>query len=225
MYRTGAPVHTVAQRRAALRGYVSGTWLYGQLAAPVIKLLPKGAHLQIADAGQPVFGPAHLTGPSATESITVGGRPWTMSVSLPEGGTRWVQLAAIVAGGVTLTVLLALLFLQAAGRRREREAAHEELRHEASTDGLTGLGNRRKLRADFTRAGDPTPENPLSLIMFDLNGFKGYNDSFGHPAGDALLARLGARLAAAVPGAARPTGWAGTSSAPWSRWAPRASTP
>ena len=200
VYRTGAPLHTVAQRRAALRGYVSGTWLYGQLAAPVIKLLPKGAHLQIADAGQPVFGPAHLTGPSATESITVGGRPWTMSVSVPGGGTRWVQLAAIVAGGVTLTVLLALLFLQAAGRRRERDAAHEELRHEASTDGLTGLGNRRKLRSDFARAPAPTAERPLSLIMFDLNGFKGYNDSFGHPAGDALLARLGARLAEAVPG-------------------------
>ena len=31
------------------------------------------------------------------------------------------------------------------------------------------------------------------LVIFDLNGFKHYNDSFGHPAGDALLARLGAR--------------------------------
>ena len=131
-----------------------------------------------------------------------------------------------MAGGVTLTVLLALLFLQAAGRRRERDAAHEELRHEASTDGLTGLGNRRKLRADFARApATRPPERPLSLIMFDLNGFKGYNDSFGHPAGDALLARLGARLAAAVPGGGRPIGSAGTSSARWSRWAPRASTP
>ena len=36
-------------------------------------------------------------------------------------------------------------------------------------------------------------------MLFDLDGFKGYNDSFGHPAGDALLARLGAKLAK-VPG-------------------------
>ena len=36
-------------------------------------------------------------------------------------------------------------------------------------------------------------------MLFDLNGFKGYNDTFGHPAGDALLARLGNKLAA-IPG-------------------------
>ena len=34
--------------------------------------------------------------------------------------------------------------------------------------------------------------------MFDLDGFKAYNDSFGHPAGDALLVRLGRNLTAAV---------------------------
>ncbi len=39
-------------------------------------------------------------------------------------------------------------------------------------------------------------------MIFDLDGFKSYNDTFGHPAGDALLARLGAKLAA-VPGAER----------------------
>jgi diguanylate cyclase (GGDEF)-like protein len=200
IYREGAPLRTVAQRRAALRGFVSGTWLYSQLAAPVIKLLPKGATLQIRDAGVPVFGSGSLAGASATESLTVGGRSWTTRVSLPMGGTRWVQLAGIMAGGLILTALVGLLFMQAAGRRRERDAAHEELRHEASTDGLTGLGNRRKLRADFARMPEPGPESPLSLIMFDLNGFKGYNDTFGHPAGDALLARLGARLGAAVPG-------------------------
>ena len=36
------------------------------------------------------------------------------------------------------------------------------------------------------------------LVLFDLNGFKTYNDTFGHPAGDALLTRLAAKLAAAV---------------------------
>jgi two-component system, cell cycle response regulator len=41
---------------------------------------------------------------------------------------------------------------------------------------------------------------PLLLMLFDLNGFKAYNDNFGHPAGDALLARLGAALQAAMRG-------------------------
>ena len=45
-----------------------------------------------------------------------------------------------------------------------------------------------------------TPESPLLLMLFDLNGFKAYNDTYGHPAGDALLARLGAALADAVEG-------------------------
>ena len=41
-------------------------------------------------------------------------------------------------------------------------------------------------------------ERPAVLFLFDLDGFKGYNDTFGHPAGDALLTRLGAKLAAAA---------------------------
>ena len=154
----------------------------------------------IADTGQAVFASRGRAGPSAGESLTVGGRPWTMSVYLARGGTRWVQLAVILGAGLTLTMLVALLLAQAQRRRREREAGHAELHHAANTDGLTGLGNRRKLRADFLVAvAEAGPEAPLGFIMLDLNGFKGYNDTFGHPAGDALLARLGARLAAAVP--------------------------
>ena len=199
VYRTGAPLHTSAQRRGALRGFVSGAWRYDQLAAPIVRLLPAGTRLEIRDAGEPIVGSKNAAGAAATERITLGGRTWTVGVTLPQGGTRWVQLAGVLGGGLVLTVLVALLFMQAAGRRREREAAHDELRHEANTDGLTGLGNRRKLRADFAGAADSTPETPIGLVMLDLNGFKGYNDSFGHPAGDALLARLGGRLAAAVP--------------------------
>ena len=72
-------------------------------------------------------------------------------------------------------------------------------RGEALTDALTGLGNRRKLVADLQgEVLAATHEAPRILILFDLDGFKRYNDSFGHLAGDALLARLGRKLSAAV---------------------------
>jgi diguanylate cyclase (GGDEF)-like protein len=72
-------------------------------------------------------------------------------------------------------------------------------RGEALTDSLTGLGNRRKLVADLEEElGAASHDAPRILILFDLDGFKRYNDSYGHLAGDALLARLGAKLAAAV---------------------------
>ncbi|HEY2637017.1 MAG TPA: HD domain-containing phosphohydrolase, partial [Solirubrobacteraceae bacterium] len=71
-------------------------------------------------------------------------------------------------------------------------------REEALTDALTGLGNRRRLLADLDAA--LAHGRPSVLMLFDLNGFKTYNDSFGHPAGDALLHQLGRRLRAlAVP--------------------------
>jgi diguanylate cyclase (GGDEF)-like protein len=76
-------------------------------------------------------------------------------------------------------------------------------REESLTDPLTGLGNRRRLMADLDGAKPFTTATPLRLMLFDLNGFKAYNDSYGHPAGDVLLARLGARLAAAVDGRGR----------------------
>src|SRR3712207_6743809 len=43
-------------------------------------------------------------------------------------------------------------------------------------------------------------DHPTVLVLYDLDGFKGYNDTFGHPAGDALLARLGRALDEAVVG-------------------------
>jgi two-component system, cell cycle response regulator len=71
-------------------------------------------------------------------------------------------------------------------------------RDEARTDALTGLGNRRKLLDDLAATLDEN--TPQILAVFDLNGFKHYNDSFGHPAGDALLARLGEKLDGFVAG-------------------------
>jgi diguanylate cyclase (GGDEF)-like protein len=91
-----------------------------------------------------------------------------------------------------LAIGLALIVLGALWLR----AGNRELEAQASTDALTGLGNRRKLLADLERrmrSGDQA-----ALTLFDLNGFKNYNDTFGHAAGDALLVRLGHALTEAV---------------------------
>jgi diguanylate cyclase (GGDEF)-like protein len=72
-------------------------------------------------------------------------------------------------------------------------------KREALTDALTGLGNRRRLMHDVEQSLE-TGERSTALVLFDLDGFKGYNDTFGHPAGDALLARLGHALSEAVAG-------------------------
>jgi two-component system, cell cycle response regulator len=77
-------------------------------------------------------------------------------------------------------------------------------RHEASTDALTGMKNRRTLERDLYRVLERVEAGERFVFaMYDLNGFKRYNDTFGHPAGDALLLRLGQRLTEAVaPGSA-----------------------
>jgi two-component system, cell cycle response regulator len=77
-------------------------------------------------------------------------------------------------------------------------------RDEALTDSLTGLGNRRALaRALAELLPRARPERPLVLALFDLDGFKQYNDTFGHPAGDTLLVRLGGNLSAFLHGRGR----------------------
>jgi two-component system, cell cycle response regulator len=99
-------------------------------------------------------------------------------------------LAISLAAATVATVLL-----RTALTLRENGLLLEHARTQSLTDPLTGLGNRRRLLSDlertFTRDEAATP---WLLIFFDLNGFKHYNDTFGHPAGDALLARLAARL-------------------------------
>jgi diguanylate cyclase (GGDEF)-like protein len=63
------------------------------------------------------------------------------------------------------------------------------------TDPLTGLGNRRRLMGDLRLAcRNADPGEPWGLVLYDLDGFKLYNDTFGHPAGDTLLVCLSERL-------------------------------
>lgn len=96
---------------------------------------------------------------------------------------------------VLATSALLLVVVRLAVTFRENSRLFELTRHEATTDQLTELGNRRKLLLDLERRLRGETMEPTLLMIFDLDGFKGYNDMFGHPAGDALLARLGSKLA------------------------------
>jgi two-component system, cell cycle response regulator len=77
-------------------------------------------------------------------------------------------------------------------------AQNHRLVVQLETDPLTGLFNRGKLVYDLDRLLSSDRPSPHLLTILDLDGFKAYNDAFGHPAGDALLVRLGHQLAAAV---------------------------
>lgn len=124
----------------------------------------------------------------------------------------WYQHGWVMALA-TLMLILAVLglvrwrtrFLQSRQRALERQiadrtadlrAANERLERLAMTDTLTGCANRRHFmeRAAEMVALAGRHATPLSLAILDLDDFKQTNDTFGHPAGDAVLAQTGQLL-------------------------------
>jgi diguanylate cyclase (GGDEF)-like protein len=106
-----------------------------------------------------------------------------------------VNAAGLACAGVTLALVLTRMAISQRETAqllvaREREAAH---------DPLTGLANRRVLLEDLGHATDTASvKRPTLLMLFDLDGFKAYNDTFGHSAGDGLLIRVATALREAI---------------------------
>jgi diguanylate cyclase (GGDEF)-like protein len=87
---------------------------------------------------------------------------------------------------------------QLAQRERELIATNDRLTVMASMDMLSGLANRRgfQSRLDFEwMKAQQQNDRDLSLLMIDVDHFKLFNDTYGHPEGDACLSRLGETLA------------------------------
>jgi diguanylate cyclase (GGDEF)-like protein len=102
-----------------------------------------------------------------------------------------IDTVAFALASATLAAVIARMALTFA----ENLQMVDRSRLQAITDAVTGLGNRRLLMSDLRDLLQITHQSdPCMLVLFDLDGFKRYNDTFGHLAGDALLARLGSKL-------------------------------
>ena len=120
-----------------------------------------------------------------------------VAVSTDEIYLAWWRKTLVIGSALgTLSgavMVLCLLFRREVLRRVAAEralfASAEQLRVMASTDGLTGLANRRQFEAGLTEAWwrAARDQASLALLMIDADCFKAYNDGYGHPAGDLAL--------------------------------------
>ena len=95
------------------------------------------------------------------------------------------------------TILWSATMLSVIGRLVLSLRENKQLLEQVRTDRLTGLGSQARMQMDLEKR-ERTPGQALTVLLLDLNGFKRYNDNFGHPAGDKMLATLGRRLGLAM---------------------------
>lgn len=101
-------------------------------------------------------------------------------------------------GGLS-TILWAATMTAVIARLAMSDRENKNLLEQVQTDPLTGLGNRGRMQVDLERlCAIASDDSPAAVLFLDLNGFKHFNDTLGHPAGDELLTRLGQRLRDAI---------------------------
>jgi diguanylate cyclase (GGDEF)-like protein len=112
-------------------------------------------------------------------------------------GDWWREVSLIGSLMAALCAIVMALTLVLVAALKRRSAAESQLALLASTDGLTGLSNRRRfddvLESEWLRA--QRARTSIALLMIDADNFKTYNDAHGHQAGDAALAAIAACIA------------------------------
>ncbi|WP_052003470.1 sensor domain-containing diguanylate cyclase [Microvirga sp. BSC39] len=154
------------------------------------------------DYTSPIDGLVRMGGYQRNHIFPVG---VIAAVGRDEALARWNEEFVFRSSIIGLLVLtIGSLGWILAGALRRRENAEAELAILATTDGLTGLANRRafdrQLEVEWLRAA--RQKTPVSLLLIDVDQFKAYNDVYGHQAGDECLRNI----AKTISGAARRPG-------------------
>jgi diguanylate cyclase (GGDEF)-like protein len=182
--------HPVPELAAAERPWKANAAVLEQVRALVVRKDLEGAGY-VQYKAQPFADQALSILRKASSSYRARSSLALRDASIGSAVTIVLLLAAFVSFHLRLLRPRALSERLAEENQRLLDASRED----AVTDPLTGLGNRRALLQDLGDRLPPSPGVKVMLGIFDLDGFKTYNDNFGHVAGDELLARLGGRLA------------------------------
>ncbi|MBY0336347.1 MAG: diguanylate cyclase [Acetobacteraceae bacterium] len=182
-----------------------------------------GTRRYVSPAAEAVLGwrPDDLTAVTVRDAVHPDDRAWvdaalealragkptasaTYRFRRADGGWLWVEVNARVyhAPDGSPAGYVAVIRNASERKRAERQLldAYEEMETLASTDPLTGLANRRRFttRLDDEWRRCAREEQPLSLLIADVDRFKRFNDRYGHPAGDRCLQGVAAALGEAA---------------------------
>ncbi|WP_210455048.1 sensor domain-containing diguanylate cyclase [Vibrio crassostreae] len=179
-------------------GVVRTTYYFENLLASAVGDMD--VYIRVTDTGfeaedSPILfeteGYEAVSGHHITKTIELTNRDWKVDYKIDSciSFYGYLVLTGIVLVGTTISLLLAYI-VNMQIREKERlyqmlDKRTEELRFLANHDSLTEVYNRRAFNKMLDKAIQRN--EPFSLIGFDVDMFKGINDEFGHPAGDALL--------------------------------------
>ena len=182
--------------RLQFRYRLDGGWIeVGHTREILLSALPYGTwQLQLAarlDGGPWTQDPTRLT--------IARPPPWHADWRVRASALLLVLLATglgVRARTLALRQRAARLDQLVAERTAELADANRQLETLARTDPLTGVANRRGFVEQLEHAWPAAAQahQPLSLIVLDVDGFKAYNDHYGHPAGDACLQQVASIL-------------------------------
>ena len=113
---------------------------------------------------------------------------WLFYIPVPEGRREEVFISFLCVA-ILSCVLANYRIAQEKKERKETEFKIQQLKYEAGHDSLTGLFNRTQICREAKCLWKSEPD--ICCIMFDIDEFKEYNDSFGHLEGDRVLELFG----------------------------------